>query len=159
MGSEEAPRVVIVDGDPEATRALVRALQSGGIEVAGVAGDARAALRAVTRDGPDVILLAASMPPLAISAILDRAHGSRVLAVAGSGDRDGLDRALKAGACGYVLRTAPVRDLVDGIRAAAERRELRAPQALETRAQASRDLPAFDPRVQAAVFGDDDPAA
>lgn len=161
MGPVDRLRVVIVDDDVEATRALrgVLARGVGVVHVAGEAADPRAGLRAVVEERPDVTLVAASMPALTISAILDRVPDARVLAVCGSGDREGLRRALRAGACGYVLRTAPVRDVVDGIRAAAERRALLSPRAPGTADPLALESLVNDARLQAAVFADDDPPA
>jgi DNA-binding NarL/FixJ family response regulator len=116
MEPDRPPRVVIID-DREADRHDLRqVLERGGIVVAGT----RAALHAAT--GPTVMLVA----PHAVASVVADAS-ARVLVLAGGDPGYGLDDALRAGASGFVRRTAPARDLVDVVLAAADGRALRAP--------------------------------
>jgi len=116
MKPDRPPRVVIVD-DREADRHDLRqVLERGGIVVAGT----RAALR--TAAGPTVMLVA----PGAIPGVVADPSAS-VLVLAGGDPDYGLDDALRAGAAGFVRRTAPARDIVDVVLAAADGRALRAP--------------------------------
>ena len=64
----------------------------------------------------------------AIRRALERRGVPVALLLLAGGDPDyGLDDALEAGAHGFVRRTAPVRDVVDVVMAAADGRALRAP--------------------------------
>jgi len=129
MKPDRPPRVVIVD-DREADRHDLRqVLERGGIVVAGT----RAALR--TAAGPTVMLVA----PGAIPGVVADPSAS-VLVLADGDPGYGLDDALRVGAHGFVRRTAPARDLVDAVLAAADGRALRAPVAGPVQAAVAQPL-------------------
>ena len=113
MEPARPPRVVIVDDRDSDRDDLRRALERGGIVVAGT----RAALAAA---GQVVMLVA----PGAVAGVVVADPSARVLVLAGGEPGYGLEDALRAGATGFVRRTAPARDLV---LAAADGRALRAP--------------------------------
>jgi DNA-binding NarL/FixJ family response regulator len=115
-----APIRVLVCDDVEAFRALMRyTLQEDpGIEVVGEAADGIAAIGAAERLQPDVVLLDLTMPVLdgidAIATVLERAPGTRVVALSGWGADRMAQAALDQGAVAYLEKT----DDVQAIRAA-----------------------------------------
>jgi DNA-binding NarL/FixJ family response regulator len=121
-----APIRVLVCDDVEAFRALMRyTLQEDpGIEVVGEAADGIAAIDAAERLQPDVVLLDLTMPVLdgidAIPAMLERAPGTRVVALSGWGADRMAEAALEQGAVAYVEKTHDVQAIRAAVRAAAQ---------------------------------------
>ena len=58
------PRVVIVDVDRRVQQSLADVLELGGLSVVATAGDVRAALEAVERERPDVLLIDPRLPDI-----------------------------------------------------------------------------------------------
>jgi DNA-binding NarL/FixJ family response regulator len=94
-----------------------------GIEVVGEAADGMAAIAAAERLQPDVVLLDLTMPILdgidAIPALLERAPGTRVVALSGWGAERMGDAAREQGAVAYVEKTDDVQAIRAAVRAAA----------------------------------------
>jgi two-component system, NarL family, response regulator LiaR len=124
--------VVVVDDHALYRRGLRRLLTEAGIDVVGEAADGRAGVRAVAEHRPDVTLMDMNMPLLsgadAIAEIVSRDPDARVLVLSGTGEEHAMRDALLAGAQGFLLKTAPTRDIVAGIRAVHEGRSLISPQ-------------------------------
>ncbi len=103
-------RVVVVD-DHEVVRAGLRAeLPRHRVEVVGEAHDVASALEVVRTTTPDVILLDVHLPggggPAVLTALGDDAPPT--LAVSASDQRDDVVATVRAGAGGYLLKTAPM---------------------------------------------------
>jgi DNA-binding NarL/FixJ family response regulator len=119
-----APIRVLVCDDVEAFRALMRyTLQEDpGIEVVGEAADGAAAIDAAERLQPDVVLLDLTMPVLdgidAIATVLERAPGTRVVALSGWGADRMAQAALDQGAVAYLEKTDDVHAIRAAVRAA-----------------------------------------
>jgi DNA-binding NarL/FixJ family response regulator len=119
-----APIRVLVCDDVEAFRALMRyTLQEDpGIEVVGEAADGVAAIGAAERLQPDVVLLDLTMPVLdgidAIATVLERAPGTRVVALSGWGADRMAQAALDQGAVAYLEKTDDVQAIRAAVRAA-----------------------------------------
>ena len=120
-----APIRVLVCDDVASFRALMRyTLQEDPeIEVVGEAADGMAAIAAAERLQPDVVLLDLTMPILdgidAIPSLLQRAPGTRVVALSGWGaDRMG-EAAREQGAGAYLEKTDDVPAIRAAVRAAA----------------------------------------
>lgn len=112
-------RVVIVD-DHEVVRSGLRSeLSSRRVEVVGEADDVASAVAAVRAHRPDVLVLDVRLPgggaPAVLSALGEDAPPT--LAVSSSDERDDVVRTVAAGASGYLLKTVPVDQIVEAIRA------------------------------------------
>ena len=121
-------RLVVVD-DQELVRAGLRLILSAedDLDLVGEAADGRTGVDAVRALLPDVVLMAVRMPGLdgigATRELLggERAgeHGVSVLALTTFDDDDVLWGVIDAGAAGFVLKDAPVSDLIAAIRVTA----------------------------------------
>ena len=142
------PKVFVVDDHELFRRGLIGLLEERGIRVFGEAALAAAALQPVAEMGPGVVLMDLTMPGMsgieATQRLTAVAPLVRVLVLTVSTDDQHVMDALLAGACGYVLKDAPVDQIVEGIRAAGRGesfispriarhliRRLREPQAVE----------------------------
>jgi len=117
-------RVLLVD-DHKLFRAGIRALLQGGsdVEVVAEAGDGREALRLIAVHNPDVVLMDITMPNLngldaaaRISRIFPHTH---IVILSMSADEDSVLKALRAGAAGYLVKTADPAELGLALRAVA----------------------------------------
>ncbi len=120
-------RVVIADDHTIFRQGLKELLSSvPDIQVVGEAPDGRTARALVTRLKPDVAILDIEMPGegadglSAAEAIAAEAPNTPVIILTMHADQDHLDRAVAAGVRGYVLKSAPLSELVGAIRAVAE---------------------------------------
>ena len=117
-------RVVVVD-DHQIVRdgltALLGALD--GIEVVGSAADGREALHVVDETSPDVVVMDIQMPRLdgieATRFLLGRDARLRVLMLTMNEDDDTVLSAMRAGACGYLLKGSGAEEVQHAIRTAA----------------------------------------
>ena len=90
------------------------------VEVVATATDGKQALEAVREHRPDVLLTDIEMPEMSgldlAKAVADEGLPTRVLIVTTFARSGYLRRALDAGVAGYVLKDAPVTELVDALR-------------------------------------------
>ncbi len=121
---EERVRIVLVD-DHSLFRSGIRMLlgREAGFEVVGEAGDASEGIKAVARLAPDVVLLDLNMPGMsgaeAARILAEETPDARVLMLTVSEDAEDLFAALRAGACGYLLKNIEAEALIAAIRSAA----------------------------------------
>jgi len=115
-------RLVLVDDHTMLRHGLRRTLRESGFEVVGEASNGRAGVQLVRELKPDVVVMDLEMPQMngieATQAIVDADPGARVLMLTVSTDGDDVLDALAAGACGYLLKTAPPEETVRAIAAA-----------------------------------------
>jgi DNA-binding NarL/FixJ family response regulator len=106
------------------------------LELVGVAGDGIEAVERCREDAPDVVLMDLDMPRMdgieATRLITEAHHGTAVLVLTSFSDRSRILGALKAGACGYLLKDASSDEVADGIRAAARGESPLDPRAART---------------------------
>jgi len=113
-------RLFVVDDHNLFRRGLIALLsQDPRFEVVGEAGDASAALNAVGRLKPDLILLDNHLPGVsgvqAIGSLKELLPQTRVLMLTVSENEEDLSAGLRAGADGYLLKTIDTADLADSI--------------------------------------------
>jgi DNA-binding NarL/FixJ family response regulator len=117
---------IITDG----LRALING--QGDMRVVGVAGNGLDAVRRCIDTKPDVVVLDQAMPEMngteAAQMIRERRSGTRVVILSMHSNAEHVQRALRAGVNGYVLKASAGDELVTAIRAVhAGRRYLSAP--------------------------------
>lgn len=113
-------RVMIVDDHPMWRDAVARDLAEAGYEVVATVGEGAQALRIAGSVRPDVVVLDLQLPDVSgveVTRGLLAAHpGMRVLILSASGEqRDVLD-AVKAGATGYMVKSASRAELIDAVK-------------------------------------------
>ena len=116
-------RVIVVDDHELARKGLVDLLQHRGISVVADAPLAADAISQAVSLAPDVLITDLCMPGLSaieathrLAAVAPEVH---VLVLTGVDDDDQVMAALLAGACGYLLKTASIDQIVEGISATA----------------------------------------
>ena len=118
----EPIRVVLVDDHTLLRQGLRHSLQELGIHVVGEASNGQAGVRLVGELRPDVVVMDLHMPQMdgiqAVRQVLAADPDARVIMLTISTEEDDVLAALTAGACGYVLKTAPPEDVDRAIRAA-----------------------------------------
>ena len=150
-------RVLVVDDHTLVRRGLTALLAADpGLQVIGDAADAGEAQRKAETLRPDVMLLDNHLPGVsgvaALPALLAACPGLRVLMLTVSEDEDDLAAALRAGACGYLLKTIDGDALSQAIRRVRAGDSVVAPEmtaklvsALRQAGAASVEAPAADP--------------
>lgn len=124
MTSPDGIRVVVVD-DHQIVRDGLAALLGAlpGIEVVGSAADGKDALHVVGETAPDVVVMDIQMPHLdgieATRFLVGRDPGLRVLMLTMNEDDDTVLSAIRAGACGYLVKGSGADEVQNAIRTAA----------------------------------------
>src|SRR5690606_16830237 len=103
-------RVMIVDDHPMWRDAVARDVEAAGHEVVATAGDGERALRIAPAARPAVVLLDLQLPGISGVEVAGRLvkndPGVRVLVLSASGERADVLDAVKAGATGYLVKSA-----------------------------------------------------
>jgi DNA-binding NarL/FixJ family response regulator len=123
-GGDAPPIRVVIADDQRLVRAgfAVMLNTEPGIEVVGEAGDGAEAVALAAAHSPDVVLLDIQMPVmdgLAAARRILATEGPRVLMLSTFGTDDYVYEALRIGASGFLLKDAPVDQLVTAIRCVA----------------------------------------
>ncbi len=115
--------VMVVDDHPMWRDGVSRDLTEAGFRVAATADGVGAAGRRAAAVRPDVVLMDMQLPDgngaLATAEVLRVSPHSRVLVLSASGERDDVLEAIKAGATGYLVKSASAAELIDAVRATA----------------------------------------
>jgi DNA-binding NarL/FixJ family response regulator len=115
-------RVLLVD-DHKLFRAGIRSLLQtvSGVEIVAEAGDGREGLRQIEAHRPDVVLMDIMMPGLngldATARAARTCPATRVIMLSMNADEDSVLQTLRAGAAGYLVKTADPTELELAIRA------------------------------------------
>jgi DNA-binding NarL/FixJ family response regulator len=114
---------VVADDHPAVLEAVAEFLIQGGIEVIARARDGEEALERIEQRKPQVALVDVRMPKLGGIELTRRAQRSTpdtsILLYTGYGDRALLTEALDAGVRGFVLKEAPMDDLLRAVQSVA----------------------------------------
>jgi DNA-binding NarL/FixJ family response regulator len=114
---------VVADDHPAVLEAVAEFLVQGGIEVIARARDGEEALERIEQRKPRVALVDVRMPKLGGIELTRRAQRSApdtsILLYTGYGDRALLTEALDAGVRGFVLKEAPMDDLLRAVQSVA----------------------------------------
>lgn len=136
LSDKERIRVMLVD-DHAVVRSGLSAflLTYPDLQLVGEASDGEEAIAEAGRLRPDVILMDLVMPHTdgasAIRAIREQHPDIQMIALTSFKEQDLVQRALKAGAIGYLLKDVSADELADAIRAAHAGRPTLAPEAAE----------------------------
>ncbi|MBB5154336.1 response regulator [Saccharopolyspora phatthalungensis] len=118
--SEPPVTVMVVDDHPMWRDGVARDLTERGFEVRATASDAASALRIARTVKPDVVLMDLNLGDTsgvnATLQITQEIPGTRVLVLSASGEHSDVLEAVKAGASGYLVKSASVEELVDAVR-------------------------------------------
>jgi DNA-binding NarL/FixJ family response regulator len=109
--------VVLADDHPIWREAVERDLVAAGLSVVGTAGDGDKAVRVVTATIPDVLVCDLQMPGRSGVEVTRAVAGlTKVLVLSASGEQEDVLEAVKAGATGYLMKSASAEDLVAAVR-------------------------------------------
>ena len=112
-------RVVLVDDHPIWRDALERDLVTAGFTVVGAFADAESAVRTAPALQPDVVLMDLQLPGMsgvdAAAALVALDPGVRILMFSASGEDADVLAAVKAGARGYLVKSAQREELLDAV--------------------------------------------
>ncbi|MGL4742844.1 MAG: response regulator [Dermatophilaceae bacterium] len=115
------PSVLVADDHPLWLTALERDLVDRGVTVVATAVDGPAAVRRARATRPDVVVLDLNLPGLRGDEVC---HGlsdlsTRVLILSASGEQHDVLAAIKAGATGYLVKSASADEIIDAVLATA----------------------------------------
>ncbi len=117
-------RVMLVDDHPMWIDALSEDLVADSFEIVAVAHNGDECLRRARATRPEVIVMDLRIPEpdgaTCIQVLLREFPDTQVLVVSASGERDDVLRAVKAGAKGYLVKSASRAELVEGVRRTAQ---------------------------------------
>jgi DNA-binding NarL/FixJ family response regulator len=122
--NDEAIRVMVVDDHPMWRDAVERDLQDAGFDVVAVAANGNEALARFPAARPQVVVLDLQIPGpngVAVTAEVVRQDPSaRVLILSASGEQTDVLEAVKAGATGYLVKSASRSELIAAVRRVAQ---------------------------------------
>ena len=111
---------MIVDDHPMWREAVARDLTEAGFDVVAAPGEGAQALRAAGAVRPDVVVLDLQLPDITgvevTHGILAACPQSRVLILSASGEQQDVLDAVKAGAAGYIVKSASRAEFLDAVR-------------------------------------------
>ncbi|KUH87625.1 MULTISPECIES: response regulator transcription factor [unclassified Mycobacterium] len=131
MGTDGTPTVMVVDDHPIWRDAVARDLDEDGFTVVATADGVGSARRRALAVQPDVVVmdmrLADGDGAQATAEVLAVSPSSRILVLSASDERDDVLEAVKAGATGYLVKSASKQELGAAVRATAEGRAVFTP--------------------------------
>ena len=131
MTEHTGPTVMVVDDHPIWRDAVARDLAEDGFTVVATADGVAAARRRAGVVQPDVVVmdmrLADGNGAQATAEVLAVSPSSRILVLSASDERDDVLEAVKAGATGYLVKSASKTELAEAVRATAEGRAVFTP--------------------------------
>lgn len=129
--STQAVTVMVVDDHPIWRDAVARDLVDAGFDVVATADGVAAAKRRAAVVKPDVVLMDMRLQDgdgaQATTEVLAVSPGTHILVLSASDERDDVLEAVKAGAIGYLVKSASREELSDAVRATAHGRAVFTP--------------------------------
>jgi DNA-binding NarL/FixJ family response regulator len=117
-------RIMVVDDHPMWRDAVARDLAEAGYDVVATAADGAQALRVVGAARPDVVVLDLQLPDASgvevTRGLRSAFPAARVLVLSASGEQQDVLDAVKAGAVGYLLKSAALPEFLDAVRRTAD---------------------------------------
>nr|WP_245246776.1 response regulator transcription factor [Streptomyces lonarensis] len=113
---------MVVDDHPMWRDAVARDLAAAGLDVVATAGDGPQAVRRALAARPEVLVLDLNLPGLPGAEVCRRLAGAagaaapKVLVLSASGEQEDVLEAVKAGATGYLVKSADAGELLDAVR-------------------------------------------
>ncbi len=124
-------RIVVADDHPMWRDAVARDLADAGFSVVGTAADGPSAVRRTLSAAPDVLVLDLNLPGLRgpeVCAELARSGSTaRILVLSVSGEPTDVLSAIKAGATGYLVKSARREEFLEAVRRTADGRTVFTP--------------------------------
>jgi DNA-binding NarL/FixJ family response regulator len=116
-----ATTVLVADDHPLWRDAVARDLAEAGMQVVATAADGPAAVRRALATRPDVMVLDLNLPGLSGAEVCSAVGGlpTRVLILSASGEQEDVLEAVKAGATGYLVKSASSAEIVAAVGATA----------------------------------------
>ncbi len=112
-------RVMVVDDHPMWREGVCRDLTTAGHEIVASTGEGRQAVRIAAAARPDVVVLDLQLPDISgvdvIHDLVAAVPGIRVLMLSASGEQQDVLDAVKAGATGYLLKSAALAEFLDAV--------------------------------------------
>ena len=122
--TEARLRVMVVDDHPMWRDAVERDLQEAGFDVVAVAADGHQAINRFRASRPQVVVLDLQIPGpggVEVTAdVLSHDPSARVLILSASGEHADVLEAVKAGATGYLVKSASRKELLEAVRRVAQ---------------------------------------
>jgi DNA-binding NarL/FixJ family response regulator len=115
---------MVVDDHPMWREGVARDLAEAGFDVVAAVGEGAQAVRVGASLRPDVVVLDLQLPDLSgvevIARLVAAAPGVRVLVLSASGEQQDVLDAVKAGAAGYLVKSAKREEFVEAVRRTAD---------------------------------------
>lgn len=126
------PSVMVVDDHPMWRDAVARDLTERGFRIVATASNVREAVARARATQPDVVLMDLNLPDgdgvTATTGILAVLPETKVLVLSASSERNDVLEAVRAGASGYLLKSAGADELIDAVLATADGRAVFTPE-------------------------------
>ena len=110
---------MVVDDHPMWREGVSRDLAAAGYDVVAATGEGQQAVRIAAAARPDVVVLDLQLPDVAgvevINGLRDALPGVRILMLSASGEQQDVLDAMKAGATGYLLKSAGLPEFLDAV--------------------------------------------
>ncbi|MCA2226878.1 response regulator [Nonomuraea aurantiaca] len=117
-------RVMVVDDHPMWRDGVARDLAEAGYEVVAAVGEGRQALRVAGAVLPEVVVLDLRLPDMSGAEVAEGLAGMsvppRVLVLSASAEQDDVLDAVKAGASGYLVKSASREEFLEAVRRTAD---------------------------------------
>src|SRR3982750_2476984 len=110
---------MVVDDHPMWREGVSRDLTAAGYDVVATTGEGRQAVRIAAAARPDVVVLDLQLPDVSgvevINGLLAAVPEVRILMLSASGEQQDVLDAMKAGATGYLLKSAGLTEFLDAV--------------------------------------------